>query len=86
MNAILTSSMLNGILMGYIQGCMDPEKSRSFWKVVNRFTEELELSTVFGMYIGAATAVTIEIVRQIEVRHRKPLNDKGKGLDAQLDQ
>lgn len=85
MNAILTSSILNGIVMGYIQGFMDPEKSKSFWKVVNSFTEELELSTVFGMYIGAATAVTIEIVRQIEVKHRKPLNDKGKGLDAQLD-
>ena len=70
--------------MGYIQGCMDPEKSKSFWKVVNRFTEELELSTVFGMYIGAATAVVIEIVRQFEIRYRKPLNS-GKGLDAQLD-
>ena len=64
---------------------MDPEKSKSFWKVVNSFTEELELSTVFGMYIGAATAVTIEVVRQIEVKHRKPLNDKGRSLDSQLD-
>jgi hypothetical protein len=64
---------------------MDPEQGKNMYRIINKFTKELELSELVGMYLGAVTAVCIEVVRQIEVKHRKPLNDKGKGLDSQLD-
>lgn len=63
MNAILSSSIMFGIALGYIQGTMDPENSRYIWKIIDGFTRELEYSELFGVYLGTITAVTIEIIR-----------------------
>jgi hypothetical protein len=47
---------------------MDPERHRSVYVIMNKFSHELELSQVFGMYIGAITAAIVEGLRQMEVR------------------
>jgi hypothetical protein len=42
---------------------MDPEQGKNIYKIMNKFTKELELSELVGMYLGAACAVCIEVVR-----------------------
>ena len=85
MFVILFSTCLFGISLGFIQGYMDPESHRSSYVVMYKFSRELELSQVMGMYLGAFTAVLIEALRQMEVRYRKPTSGKNS-LESQLEQ
>ena len=76
MFVVLATSVVFGYAFGVIQGYMDPESHRSVYVIMNRFSRELELSQVFGMYIGAASAFIIEGLRQMEMKYRKPISGK----------
>ena len=63
---------------------MDPESHRSVWVIMHTFSKELELSQVVGMWLGAATAFIIEVLRQLEFKYRKPTSGKNS-LENQLE-
>ena len=85
MTVILFATIVFGVGLGFIQGMMDPENHKSTWRFVLKFERELEYSEVLGIYVGAFCGMVIEYIRQLETRHRKPLNIK-KSLEEQLGQ
>jgi hypothetical protein len=63
MFVLMVSTCVIGLSLGFIQGYMDPESHRSTYVIWKTFSQELELSQVVGMYLGAFTAVAVEALR-----------------------
>ena len=73
MTVLMITVILFGIGLGYIQGVMDPESSRSTWKMFDGFQKEMALSSKFGLVLGALSSLIIHIIRTLELPHRQPL-------------
>ena len=61
--------------LGFIQGTMDPESATNSWSTLSLFSEELDFSEKVGIVVGALSAVILEVIREMEVRHRAPYKE-----------
>lgn len=75
MFALMLTVITFAISLGYVQGTMDPEAANNTWSTLSLFSDELDVSEKVGLFVGAFSAITIEIIRQMEVKHRQPYEE-----------
>lgn len=75
MMVLMLTILAFAVSLGIVQGTMDPESSNSVWSTLSLFTDELDVSEKVGICIGVFSAITIEIIRTMEVKHRQPYKE-----------
>jgi len=85
MTVVLISVLCYGIALGFIQGYLDPQNYKSRRIEIHKFTKELELTEYIGILLGAATALGIEILRQLEIIYKRKAFGVMNSLETQLE-
>lgn len=72
MFVIMLTVACSAIVLGILQGSLDPESAHHGWSILNLMTKELEQAELSGIVIGAISGFCIEYIRQLEMKHRLP--------------
>lgn len=75
MFVLMLSIIAFAICLGVIQGTFDPESQRSGWYLGTTLFHEMNCAIHTGFVLGALTGIPIEIIRQLETKHRKPYRE-----------
>jgi len=70
MLVLMVTILTFAVALGIVQGTMDPESANSTWSTLSLFSAELDVSEKVGLFVGAISAVIVELIRQMEVKHR----------------
>lgn len=63
MLVLMLTILIFAVALGIVQGYMDPEAANSTWSTLSLFSDELDVSEKVGLFVGAISAVLIEILR-----------------------
>ena len=78
MTWVLISVCLLGFSIGYIQGAYDPSSCPHIWNQMEMFGKEIALANEVGCILGMVIAVGLELLRQAEVKHKRPMKDSAQ--------
>lgn len=68
MLVIFTTVACFAVVIGVIQAQLDPENQPLDWRVFTLISKELQYSEICGCIIGAVSGLTIEAIRQLELK------------------